>query len=123
MKKLKEKITIFLDCFFVWKVKKNKKDEPEDAYIYFCPSFGDNSYPNSSNQVLALILEKYYLQKRVIIIIQKEIADYLSDVIVNFTISKHQKESKYLDTFKVCRQCFNYCQEINLKKILVFCSP
>ncbi|MCK9439154.1 MAG: hypothetical protein WCY43_03570 [Patescibacteria group bacterium] len=124
MKKLKEKIILFLECFFTWKIKKDKKNEPEEAYVYFCLSFGyAKDHSDLSNQALALVLKKYYLQKRAIIIAQKEIADYLPDVIINFTINKHQKESKYLDTFEVCRQCFNYCQEINLKKILVFAHP
>jgi len=124
MKKLKEKIILFLECFFTWKVKKDKKNKPEEAYIYFCLSFGyGKDHSDSNNQALALVLKKYYLQRKAIIITQKEIANYLSDVIINFTISKHRKESKYLDTFEVCQQCFDYCQDINLKEILIFAHP
>lgn len=124
MKNLKRKIALFLECFLNWKIKADIDYDIEKTHIYFCLSFGyQKNNPGTNNQELALFLEKYYLQKRAIIVAQKEIAEVLPEVLVNFVISKHQKSDKYLDTFEVCRQCFNYCRDINLKKILIFVHP
>lgn len=72
MKNLKRKIALFLECFLNWKIKADIDYDIEKTHIYFCLSFGyQKNNPGTSNQELALFLEKYYLQKRTIIVAQK----------------------------------------------------
>lgn len=125
-KKRMGKIQLLFECLFNWKqVKQASKESQKNADAIFCQSFGLRKQdPGISNKFLANCILKAYSQSPKPLIIQKDCADaFPVDVKVDRVISKHQAPGKYLDSYEVSRQCFDYCRANNLKTVLIFAHP
>ena len=106
--------------------------EVKDHYVfhrkidaYFCQSFGPQiNGPGISNEFLAKLIIKKYRKDPLPLIIQKDCADaFPEDIYIDKIISEHQTPGKYLDSYEVSRQCFEFCLQNNIKTVLVFAHP
>ena len=120
------KKSILFESLFKWKfVNFSSKEEYINVDGFFCQAFGPRkNNPGFSNQFLAGCIIQEYKKNPKPLIIQKECADaFPSNIKIDKIISKHEVYGKYLDSFEVSRQCYEYCKKNNLKTLLVFAHP
>jgi len=121
-----EKIWLFFECLFHWRRgMPDKAEAQKNVDAFFCQSFGPRqNSPGISNEFLAKRILEAYSDNPKPLIIQKDCADALpAEIVVDKIISKHEVAGKYLDSFEVSRQCFEYCREKNFKTLLIFSHP
>ena len=121
-----EKIRLLFECLLSWKPAKPANQESQkNVDVIFCQSFGPRKNdPGISNRFLADCILKVYNKNPKPLIIQKDCADaFPVDVKIDKIISRHQVPGKYLDSYEVSRQCFDYCRAKNFETVLFFAHP
>ncbi len=115
-----ERIKIFFECFFTWKVKPKGKLNGADVVGIFAFGFLKRS-PGKSNRAMAKIAEKMYkLNQRLFVISQWEIADLLEYKIFPMeSIREHRIKGKYLDTLEVATQMVEEMWKRDWKKKVI----
>lgn len=87
----------------------------------------DRVRERDSNSHIAKIALRYAREKKIPMIIQKEVGDFFRETgimkIVVRIIEKHRSEREYLDTYEVLSQAYEIMQKYGWKKALLVAHP
>jgi len=87
---------------------------------------GANGTPGKSNEALAAVVKKFHEENGFPMFLQWEIADCISKLIKadrDLVVRKHRAEDKYLDTYEVIAQAWEFAKRHDIKKVIVAAHP
>jgi hypothetical protein len=114
----------FFQCFFCWRVKVSPEEKIKSADVILGQSFGlRKNDSGTSNRQMAKIAQQIFEQYGISMALQWEIADCLPYLPKTLIVREHRIKGKYLDTFEVLSQMWEFCKEKSWKRAIILAHP
>lgn len=87
---------------------------------------GKNNSPGLTNEKLAEVVKRLWLEYKLPLFLQWEIADCLLGILgesSDLVVREHRQKGEYLDTREVILQAWDFSQKKNIKKVIVVAHP